>query len=121
MKRRTFRQLRAKTESAHHHNVYVVLLSKTVRRLRKARLLNPKADPKLPCVYVGLTGLDPNERFLNHKSGHKSAPIVTRYGQRLLPELYAHLNPMPFEAAAKMEADLAEDLRAQGYTVLGGY
>jgi hypothetical protein len=32
----------------------------------------------------------------------------------------AHLNPMPFEAAAQMEKELAEDLRAQGYTVTGG-
>jgi hypothetical protein len=27
---------------------------------------------------------------------------------------------MPFEAAAQMENDLAEDLRAEGYTVAGG-
>jgi hypothetical protein len=27
---------------------------------------------------------------------------------------------MPFEAAAQMEKDLAEDLRAEGYTVAGG-
>ena len=38
----------------------------------------------------------------------------------LMPELYGFLNPMPFEAAAQMEKDLAEDLRADGYTVTGG-
>jgi len=27
-----------------------------------------------------------------------------------MPELYEHLNPMPFEAAVQMEAELAEDL-----------
>ena len=37
-----------------------------------------------------------------------------------MPELYEHLNPMPFEAAAQMEKDLTEDLRAEGYTVTGG-
>jgi hypothetical protein len=42
-------------------------------------------------------------------------------GIRLLPELYEHLNPMPFEAAARMEVDLAEDLRRAGYTVTGGH
>ncbi len=31
-----------------------------------------------------------------------------------MPELYKHLNPMPFEAAAHMEIELAEDLRAEG-------
>jgi hypothetical protein len=38
-----------------------------------------------------------------------------------MPELYAYLNPMPYEAAAQMECDLAEDLRREGYTVLGGH
>jgi hypothetical protein len=28
---------------------------------------------------------------------------------------------MPFEAAAQMEQDLAEDLRRTGYTVTGGH
>ena len=40
---------------------------------------------------------------------------------RLMPELYEHLNPMPFEAAVQMETELAEDLRAAGYTVTGGH
>jgi hypothetical protein len=39
----------------------------------------------------------------------------------LLPELFAHLNPMPYEAAVQMEMDLAEDLRMAGYTVTGGH
>jgi hypothetical protein len=38
-----------------------------------------------------------------------------------MPELYEHLNPMPFEAAVQMEAELAEDLRAARYTVTGGH
>jgi hypothetical protein len=37
-----------------------------------------------------------------------------------MPELYEYLNPMPFEAAAQMEIELAEDLRTAGYTVTGG-
>lgn len=40
---------------------------------------------------------------------------------RLLPELYAHLNQMPFGKAVQMEMDLAEDLRRGGYTVTGGH
>jgi hypothetical protein len=35
-------------------------------------------------------------------------------------EPYEHLNPMPFEAAARMEIEMAEDLRAERYTVTGG-
>ena len=68
-----------------------------------------------------MTGLTPEKRFENHKQGIKSATVVKRYGMQLLPELYAHLNPMPYEAAAQMEVDLAEDLRRAGYTVTGGH
>jgi hypothetical protein len=49
------------------------------------------------------------------------APHIRTYGVRLMPELYEHLNPMPFEAAVQMEVELAEDLRAAGYTVTGGH
>jgi hypothetical protein len=121
LKRRTLRQVRAAGESAHHHNVYVVLLDAAAGRHRKIKNLNPHRRPELPCVYVGMTGLTPEERFANHKAGVKSAWVVKRYGVRLLPELFAHLNPMPFEAAVRMEVDLAEDLRRAGYTVTGGY
>jgi predicted GIY-YIG superfamily endonuclease len=121
MKRRTFRQLRARTEAEHHHSVYVVLLAPAAQTLRAVQAANPARDPAKPAVYVGMTGLSPETRFENHKAGIKAAAVVRRHGVRLLPELYAHLNPMPFEAAAQMERDLAEDLRRQGYTVTGGH
>jgi hypothetical protein len=121
MKRRTFRKLRNAQQPDHHHHVYVVLLKPAAGRVRSVRAANPKRDPQKPCVYVGMTGLTPEERFANHKAGIKDASVVNRYGLRLLPELYAHLNPMPFEAAVQMERDLAEDLRRAGYTVTGGH
>ena len=121
MNRRTFRSLRAEQPPEHHHSVYVVLLDPAAGRLRVIRATNPKRDPKKPCVYVGMTGLTPEERFANHRAGTKAASVVTRFGLRLLPELYAHLNPMPFEAAVQMEQDLAEDLRRSGYSVAGGH
>jgi len=121
MKRRTLKALRPKTQAEHHHHVYVVLLDPAVGKNRKVRAANPKRDSKMPCVYVGMTGLSPEERFANHKAGIKAAWVVKRYGLRLLPELYAHLNPMPFDAAVQMEMDLAEDLRRLGYTVTGGH
>ncbi len=121
MKRKTFARLRAAQDSRLHHSVYVVLLDPSVGRLRKVRAANPDRDPAKPCVYVGMTGLEPEERFANHKRGTKDAPIVKRYGIRLLPEMFEHLNPMPYAAAAQMERDLAEDLRSAGYTVMGGH
>jgi hypothetical protein len=120
LKRRTLRKFSSPT-TKDHHNVYVVLLNSAVARSRKVRLLNPNRDPKKPCVYVGLTGLAPEERFANHQQGIKSSLYVKRYGIRLVPELYTHLNPMPYEAAAQMEKDLTDDLRRAGYTVVGGH
>ena len=121
MKRRTLKKFQTRGESAHHHCVYVVLLKAEVCKIRKLRAKNLKRDPAKPCVYVGLTGLTPTERFANHKDGVKEAVVVKRFGVRLLPELYEHLNPMPYEAAAQMEKDLVEDLRRAGYVVLGGH
>ena len=121
MKRRTYKNLRAKQQPHHHHNVYVILLDPSAGRLRAVRAANPKRDPKKSCVYVGMTGLTPEERLAKHKAGIKAASVVKRFGLRLLPELFEHLNPMPYEAAAQMEVALAEDLRRAGYTVTGGH
>lgn len=121
MVRRTLRALRAARPAEHHHHVYVVLLEPAAARLPTVRAANPDRNPALPCVYVGMTGLTPEERFANHKAGIKAAWVVRRHGVRLMPELYAHLNPMPFDAAVEMESDLAEDLRKAGYTVTGGH
>lgn len=92
----------------HHHSVYVVYLR------------NPRGDGK-PGYYVGMTGLSPEERFDNHKNGVKAAGIVRRFGERLVPKLYAHLNPMPYARAVEMEAMLADSLRKRGYLVFGGH
>jgi predicted GIY-YIG superfamily endonuclease len=91
-----------------HHSVYVVYLR------------NPKGDGKAG-YYVGMTGLTPEERFENHKKGIKAARVVKRFGERLVPRLYAHLNPMTYEKACEMEVVLAESLRRRGYTVFGGH
>ena len=118
MKRRTLRKTKAAIEAAFYHHVYVVLLDSRAARILKAK--NPNALAGKPCVYVGMSGLTPRERFANHKAGIKAARIVRKFGIKLMPELFEHLNPMPFEAAAVMERDLAEDLKKQGYLVAGG-
>jgi hypothetical protein len=115
------RKTRLQKEQKFHHNVYVILLRDAVDKHASVPRLNPKRDPLKPCVYVGMTGIPVDHRFENHKNGYKSAWVVRKYGVRLMPELYEHLNPMPFEAAVQMEVELAEDLRAAGYTVTGGH
>ncbi|MGI9114102.1 MAG: hypothetical protein ACR2FX_03535 [Chthoniobacterales bacterium] len=104
-----------------HHHVYVVLLDDAAAKHASVLRLNPKRQRDKPCVYVGMSGLPPEHRFENHRHGYKSAWVVRKYGVRLMPELYQHLNPMPYEAALEMEKDLAEDLRNEGYTVTGGH
>jgi len=91
-----------------HHNVYVVFLR------------NPKGDGKAG-YYVGMTGLTPEKRFANHKAGIRSASIVRKYGERLVPTLYEHLNPMPYDKALRIEAELADSLRKRGFQVFGGH
>lgn len=121
MRRRTFRKLKAAAQNVLHHNVYVVLLDVKAAKDRKILKANPQRDKSKPCVYVGMTGLTPEERFQNHKSGIKAARAVQKFGVRLLPEIYECFNPMPFDAAVKMESELAEELRESGYTVAGGH
>ena len=101
----------------HHHHVYVVLLSKDVLYESKFRRCNPDYDPAKPCVYVGMTGLNPDDRFDKHKAGIRSNRFGKLYGQRLLPELYEFYNPMPYDAARDMEVELAIALREAGYGV----
>ena len=86
-------------------------------RFRRA---NPGYLPGKPCVYVGMTGLSPDERFDKHKAGIKANSFVQRYGRRLLPSLYEVYNPMPYEGAREMEAELGIALREEGYGVWQG-
>jgi len=117
---RARKQRAEKPPQEHHHSVYVILLGAAVLKHPSILRANPKRDPSKPAVYVGMTGLPVEHRFENHKHGYKSAWVVKKYGIRLLPELYEHLNPMPFDAAVEMEKELAADLRTEGYTVTGG-
>jgi hypothetical protein len=100
-----------------HYSVYVVLLSRDVLYEPRFKKCNPCYDPPKPCVYVGMTGLTPDDRFDRHKAGIKSNKYVRRYGRRLVPELYECYNPMPYEAACEMEVELAIALRDKGYGV----
>ena len=121
MSYRQMAKLRHSIQQKYHHYVYVVLLSPAAGRLRKVAAINPDHDRVKPCIYVGMSGLKPEERFLNHKRGIKASSIVKRYGLWLMPELYEYLNPMTYEEAVQMEQDLAEELRLAGYSVTGGH
>jgi len=89
------------------HHVYVIELDPAVWREPKFRRANPDYMPLpgKPCVYVGMTGLDPDNRFAH------------QYGLQLLPAIYQALNPMPYADAQFMEVDLAIRLREAGFGV----
>ena len=106
-----------KREARHHHHVYVVELSERVWNEPSFRRANPHYQFAQPCVYVGMTGLEPDQRMDKHKAGIQSNRFVFTYGLRLLPALYAVYNPMPYEAAREMEVELGIGLREVGYAV----
>ncbi len=99
------------------HYVYVVELDACVWQERKFQKSNPNYLMGSPCVYVGMTGLDPDLRFDQHKAGIKANKYAHLYGLRLMPELYEKLNPMPYEDARYMEVELGIQLRQIGYGV----
>ena len=95
----------------------MIELSKEVLREGRFKKCNPEYVPGRPCVYVGMTGLDPDLRFDKHKAGIQSNRYVKDYGLRLMPELYELYGPLPYDAARDLEVELAIDLREGGFGV----
>jgi hypothetical protein len=69
--------------------VYVVELSPDVLNEPRFMKANPTYRLGKPCVYVGMTGLTPDERFDKHKAGIKSNKYARLYGLRLMPKLWS--------------------------------
>lgn len=100
-----------------HYHVYVIELSKDVLYEGRFKKSNPGYVTGKPCVYVGMTGLDPDVRFDKHKAGIQANRFVKQFGLRLLPDLYELYNPMSYDAARDLEVELAIDFREAGYGV----
>jgi hypothetical protein len=100
-----------------HYHVYVIELSKDVLFEARFKKANPGYVAGKPCVYVGMTGLDPDVRFDKHKAGIQSNRFVKEFGLRLLPELYELYNPTSYDDARGLEVELAIDFREAGYGV----
>lgn len=103
--------------SHRHYNVYVIELSKDVLFEAKFKKRNPNYQLGKPCVYVGMTGLDPNVRFDKHKAGIQSNRYAKQYGLRLLPDLYEGFNPLTYDEAVELEIEIGIDLRSAGFGV----
>jgi len=99
-------------------NLYVIELDPNVfEREQRFVEANPHWIPGKLCVYVGMTGITPDERFRQHKRGEHAARFVRKHGRRLLPEFYQHFNPLPYGLAQQMEQELARQLRDDGHAV----
>lgn len=63
---------------------------------------------------AGNRPVNPEKRFEKHMaSGKLSSRIVRKYGVRLLPHLYEHLNPAPKAERKEREESLALDLQGR--------
>ncbi len=100
-----------------HYYVYVIELSKDVLFEGKFKKCNPDYILGKPCVYVGMTGLNPDVRFDKHKAGIQSNRYVKQYGLQLLPDLYEGFNPMAYADASDKEVEIGIDLRSAGFGV----
>jgi hypothetical protein len=83
--------------------------------------LVPHEGSHKPEVYVGSSALTPRDRFDKHVHIRKGGSRhVRRRGIALVPELYAHLNPLRSREAAKAaEQRLRRDLERRGFVVYG--
>jgi hypothetical protein len=74
------------------HHVYVIELCNDVLVDAKFTKCNPGDGSGMPCVYVGMPGLDPDVRFDNHKAGiraNKYAMVDDNYLGRLTTTMLA--------------------------------
>ena len=101
-----------------HHSVYVIELDEKICNKKRFKQQNPGYQPGQACLYVGMTGRNPETRFQQHLAGYKASRSVKNFGVRLRHELFARLNPMPYDQACKKEVSLAETLRDMGYGVI---
>ena len=105
-------------------NLYVIRLGdsedgESILDHKKFMARNPhyRRGSGKPCVYVGQTALDPEERFRQHKRGYKACRIAKKYGMHLMKKKYERLNPVPASEALKREKSLARHLQRRGYAV----
>ncbi len=99
-----------------HHSVYAIELDQAVLKDRAFRQRNPGGAAG-GCVYIGVTGLTPEQRFERHRAGTQSARLVRAHGVRLRLDLVEGFSRLPYRVAACMEPKLAAWLRAQGFAV----
>ncbi len=108
--------LSARSWSRGRHSLYAIELDPAVWKIRAFRDRNP-GGAEGGCLYIGVTGLTPEERFERHREGTQSGRFVRTHGVRLRLDLVEGFSRLPYRIAACMEPKLAAWLRAQGFAV----
>jgi hypothetical protein len=108
--------LSAGSWSRGRHSLYAIELDPAVWKNRAFRNRNPGGTEGV-CLYIGVTGLTPEERFERHRMGTQSGRFVRTHGVRLRLDLVEGFSRLPYRIAACMEPKLAAWLRAQGFAV----
>lgn len=94
--------------------VYVIRLDDVVLEVKRFRERNPEYREGKPCVYVGSTGLSPDERFRNHKNGIIAFQFVRKFGLYIVRRKCVCLENCTTKQAETTERELAERLRRKG-------
>ena len=97
--------------------VYTLKLKKNLPTNTPSKLKAKSPNNGRGRFYVGMTGLHPYTRYLNHLRGYKS-PWLYR---KTAVAIATFEGPMSREQAVAREVTRAEELRAQGYDVHGGH
>jgi len=94
------------------YTIYVINLEETP----------DEPDNSLGSIYVGQTALSKEERFENHKNGHKGSKWVKKYGIDINEELCESFPQVrTLQEAEHLEAKAASRLKKCGWTVQGGH
>lgn len=97
--------------------IYLIELDESVSADAAFMLANPKFIPGMASFYVGSSSLTAQERFDQHKAGHKnSSRIALLFGERLRMDLVPNRGAMlPRSKAIKEEEQMARELRSNGF------
>ncbi len=97
--------------------VYAIRLDPSVLDDRRFREANPQYVEGRDCLYVGMTGRTPDERFERHKRGYKACRYARDFGVELLPAEQVCIKPRTYLEAQRMERRKARQFRNKGCAV----
>jgi hypothetical protein len=114
-----------------NHKVYAFYLNNEVINKSKFREANPNYVSGMPCVYVGMTGKEISDRYMEHTNPQhpfysKGSSWMKKYGVRSFKEALAidilshpvlSRENLTFGEALQAEKLYGEWLRSQGYGV----